>query len=422
MKLIKEAGLVIGAIIALSAMVFVLNNLFLSIQRSNYEKSPNTAALARKQTPTSDLPRATKVKTTKTPSPKPKPTRTPTPKVTSVLSSPTPETIDVAKLHVTNTHQVDNLLACDLRIAVSPNRKSFVCGNVRGGKGVWLGTFKKGLTKQLAEKPGYVRWFPDGQKIAYAVGVPSGKASTLFEIDLASGQRTEIGQTLNASHFQVDTAGRILFIARDGPALWDSNNTETKIVSQPGSQIGILMENSFTGDPAAADSSFLLSPDGRYLAIQSVWYEKGTLSLVDLESSATVTVTEQIGNAALPMTWAPDSSKLLYSTQDDETVGSGLWFVNADGTNPQQIWQTDQCVNIQYVKLMTDGETPIFVCTKGGNSFEVYWHYMALDPSSGVLNDLFTNGEGLDLVNDGFDVLILRSIQDVGDWILEISQ
>lgn len=423
MKFLKEIAVVLGSAVALIALISLLNNQFLAIRQISPELNIDTAALATKQTPPTQVTlRPTRVSRTQTPTPKAKSTRTPTPPATLAKASPTPVVINVAKLHQTNLRRVDDLLQCDLRVAVSPNRKSFVCGNVKNGKGVWLGTFKKGLTKQLAEKPGYVRWFPDGQRIAYSVGVPSGQMSTLFDIDLASGKLTEIGQTSNASHFQVDDAGSVLFLAKNGPMIRNSNNGQTKPITNPGSQLGSLMESEFSGDPAAADSSFLLSPDGQHLAIQSVWYEKGTLTLVDLNASTIVTVTEQMGNGALPMTWTSDSSRLYYATQDENATGSALWFVNADGVNPQQIWQTTACVNLQYVKLMADGQTPIFVCTKGGNSFEVDWHYMALDPTTGMLNDLFTNGEGLDLVNDGFDILVLRSVEDIGDWIIEISQ
>ncbi len=414
MKTLSKGLLWIAAGVAFVAFVFGLNYVFSSFSAPNEQTNTGAAALARQKTPTVEL----------TATQRPRRTRTPQATATSTSGS----TIDVSKLHVVNERRVDDILQCGQRVMVSPDRKRFVCPAVRDGRGVWLGNFKRGLTKQLAERGGYVQWFPDGKRIAYAVGAPYGHATKLYEIDLATGKKTEVGQTSDASHFQVDQNGQIFFLGKDGLRTWNSQNGAQMELSATNPTLQSITDSAFSGDAATADSDFLLSPDGKYMAITTVWYDQGTLSITDINAGSVVTVTDQIGESGLPVAWSPDGTQLAYSTRTEHGTtplpfnGSMLWLADANGTNPREIFRTDKCVTLEYVTWAPDGQTLLFVCTEGGNSFEVDWHYMAFDPRTGTLKELFTNGEGLDLVNDGLDILILRSVENTGNWIVEISE
>ncbi len=417
MKTIQKIGLTLAAVLAFGAFVFGVNLLFSSFSAQRKENNGNVAAVAKK-TPTANVsPRATRTRRT----------RTPAPQKTNPPPSATPAG-NVATLHVIGERRVDDILQCNQGVMISPDRKQFICSNVQGGRGVWLGTFEKGLTKQLATKGGYVEWSPDGKKIAYTIGVPFGRATTLYEIEIETGKQIEVGQTRDARNFRVDKQGRIFFVGPQGLTAWSSRSGAENSITDVNARLAGMDQSGFSGDPLAFDSAFFVSPDGQQIVFQNVYDDKGTLTLTDLNSGTVTILTDQVGNATLPLAWSPDGTQLAYSTRTEhgltplEFNGSMLQLADANGANPKEIFRTDRCVDLRYVTWLPDGQTLLFVCTEGGNSFEVYWHYMALDPKTGAVKELFSNGEGLDLVNDGFDILILRSVENTGDWIIELSQ
>lgn len=417
MKTVSKMFLTILAILAFVAFIYILNSLFstISVQQANTQGS---VASAKKKTPTIEVPRKTR-----------QVIRPQTPAIRKTNPAPSPiATGSVPKLHVVNERKVDDLLQCEVRVAVSPDRKSFVCGKVRGGRGVWLGSFENGLTKQIADKEGYVQWFPNGKRIAYTIGVPIGKATKLYEIDLATGDKIEVGQTRDARNFSVDRNGQIFFLGREALTVWNSQTKTAKPVTELNARLAGIDQTAFTVDPLRFDSALFLSPDGERIVIQDVYDDKGSLILTDLSTGNVVTLTDEVGNATSPIAWSPDTSQVAYSSRTErdaaslEFKGAMLWVTDAIGNNPQEVFRTDQCVDLRYVTWLPNGQTILFVCTEGGNSFEVYWHYMALNLSTGTADELFMNGEGLDLVNDGLDILILRSVQNTGNWIIELSE
>ncbi len=318
--------------------------------------------------------------------------------------------IDVSKLHVVNITQVD--FHCNQAVSIAPDNEHYVCSKGGVGTGLWLGSFSKGLEKKLADNGGYARWLPNGRQIVYAEGVPFGRPTTLYELNIENGARTAIATTSDQWHFQILPDGRVTFL-QAGLQVWNSNTRALRSLGQV----------SFGANSVASvDSNFIISPDGQQLAIQSVFYEKGTLYLQELSTGKVITLTNEVGNAVLPMGWSPDGRTLAYSFRPENTRDPELWLVNADGTNPRRLWRGELARAFEFLTWMPDGQTLLYINDPGGTSFEVGWTYMAISVKGGAPKALFTNGEGLALFDNGRKILIFRSVEDKGNWIVELSQ
>ncbi len=100
---------------------------------------------------------------------------------------------------------------------IAPDSEQFVCPNAYGEPGLWYGSFRRGIIRRVADKPGYVAWFPDNKRIVHSEFVSLCYASPLYVLDLASGESIQIGFVSNERAFQVRSDGRAFFLE---PNFW----------------------------------------------------------------------------------------------------------------------------------------------------------------------------------------------------------
>ena len=133
----------------------------------------------------------------------------------------------------------------------------------------------------------FSRWFPDGKRI-------------VFERDWGEG-RWNTGETVHRELFIIDETGR--------------------------------NEHSFMVDKHRTDTSPTPSPDGRYIAFDSLRTGELDIYLYDLARDKLTALTNnkiEGGWTQVP-SWSPDGSRIVYHN------GEAIWVMNADGRRKEQI-------------------------------------------------------------------------------------
>ena len=134
---------------------------------------------------------------------------------------------------------------------------------------------------------GAPRWFPDGKRI-------------VFERDWGEG-RWNTGPTMRREFFIIDETGR--------------------------------NERSFMVDPHRTGTSPAPSPDGRYIAFDSLRTGELDIYVYDLARDKLTALTNNKveGGYTQAPSWSPDGSQIVYHN------GEAIWVMNADGGRKEQI-------------------------------------------------------------------------------------
>ncbi len=330
------------------------------------------------------------------------------PGATATFAAP----IAVSKLHVAKISPLD--LHCNGAAAIAPDNEHYVCAGGPDSPGLWLGSFGKGLQKRLAENGGPpAAWLPNGKALVYTEIVRD-RPTMLYEVDVETGERTAISPTTFPSggdHLQVLPDGRVAFLEKGALQVWDSSTKTTKEVQA----IGCIDPKT---EGTVASSYTAVSPDGASVAEACA----GSLYLIDVRVGKTITLSNQVGIFVKPMAWSPDGSQLAYSVQPDSTRTAELWLVNADGSSRRRLWLNKQARAFGWFTWMPDGQTLLFVNNPGGTSFGPGYVYMVISASGGPPKELFKNGDSLQLFDNGRKILISRSVEDTGYWIVDLAQ
>ncbi len=277
-----------------------------------------------------------------------------------------------------------------------------------------LGQVRSPLEKRLAESGGApARWLPDGKAIVYS-DIVRGQPTMLYQVQVETGARTAISATTDpfgGDHLQVLPDGRVIFLEKDKLQAWDSKTG----MLNPLQAIGCI--DSKTQTPVASYYT-AVSPDGARVAEACA----GSLYLTDVSASKTITLSDQVGIFVRPMAWSPDGRQLAYSVQPDASRIAELWLVNGDGSNARRLWQDEGARAFDWLTWMPDGQTLLFIKNPGGTSFGPAYAYVGISVSGGAPKELFKNGQSLQLFDNGRKMLISRSVEDSGDWIVELAQ
>src|SRR2546421_2612574 len=185
-------------------------------------------------------------------------------------------------------------------------------------------------------------WSPDGTKIAFAK--ERGAFSEIFVMNAdGSDQRRLTQSKFDQSHTWSPDGTQIAF--------WRMDN-----IPMSPSSMGIFVMNADGSDQrAVASTSFFLqpawSPDGLKLAVAD-YGALGTygIYLINVDGSNRTQITQPSTSPVLfedhDPAWSPDGSKITFTRCDGSDgydcwdTTSHLWVVNADGSNPTKLTDT----------------------------------------------------------------------------------
>ncbi|GAW93771.1 zf-HC2 domain-containing protein [Calderihabitans maritimus] len=191
-------------------------------------------------------------------------------------------------------------------------------------------------------------WSPDGSQIAYVTyqnGYPE-----VWVYDLLSG---------NSSNLTLDVTGEARQrLEEKTDDLWAYNpvwspkgeiaylttrfdNVDIMLIDKQGENHVLTQTEAVEGYPA-------WSPDGEKLAYFRSWFNPETgqqenqVYLINKDGTEPVSLTPPIAAASMVPAWSPDGKRIAINVAKSDSTAeveksSGIWLVNADGTNLQKI-------------------------------------------------------------------------------------
>lgn len=239
----------------------------------------------------------------------------------------------------------------------------------------------------------YAEYSPDGAYIAYEAYLSKEISSdeSLLEIDWEKSG----GNFENVDSLQIG----------DGESL-DSGDSG-KIEINPGQ---FLSGSVVLGiDLSEFDDFVRLEGDEKQIALVQVGMEritgrsilesKSQIYTMDLETGSVKRITRNVGKAKGPV-WSPDGLEIVYYVEKE--VGSDIWIVNSDGTNPRQLtnshdndvfpsWSPDGRKIV--FSSDEDGDYDLYIMSKDGKNVEKIFNddWKNLDPTWGNKPTCFDN-------------------------------
>lgn len=301
-------------------------------------------------------------------------------------------------------------------VAIAPDGEHFTCGNKDG---LWYGSFSTGLERRIREL-GYANWLSDGKSIVYFKTAPIGGSTQLIKIDIEDGKETEIGTAQSEMRIQTLAGNRVAFTQPDGIKIWSAETGQMRSVVDDAALQMQIGGYALSDSAVSIDSKFKFSPDARSIAVQSVFYENGTLLVTDLDKGRVIAVTNQIGDYYDPFIWAPDGEQLYYSILGEREVPE-LWVVNKDGTNARKVLQGTRRGAFTHLTWMPDGETLLFRDARVTGTAELDDIYKAVNVKDGTVKELFTNGVSIQLAANGKKLLFVRTINERQRYVAALA-
>lgn len=194
------------------------------------------------------------------------------------------------------------------------------CGlSTRRGE-LWLGSLDRGLERLLTKEAGYAAWSPDGRAIAYIEWPDQtvrAEVSTVMLLDLESGQEIEAGITDFTYWLDFTPNSKLVYHRQGELRLFDPTLRSERAVP----------EVTVANNPPYYYSECKFSPDGKRIAGLEVAYDRGVLTVVDIETGQRIKISDQIGPPWGPFDWSPDGQQLAYSIVLEETRFPELYYI-----------------------------------------------------------------------------------------------
>ncbi|MFZ4664171.1 MAG: hypothetical protein ACOYNY_44640 [Caldilineaceae bacterium] len=337
---------------------------------------------------------------------------------------------------------------------------------------LWLISASEGLEKLLLkDELVSFRWASDDTTILYVpefslpkntLDSPSTQPLTLLNVD--TGERRNIGLTTRGAPFSSPSAAIVAFqeqevvkasnlhtgveqrilstsviyslgesasVASTDPGYEPTKMPDIFLTPAPEEMIPItttpianpLAPGCF---PPSCDTRFLLSPNGKKLAVHQILPQGNVLLIIDVATQGSALITKQVVNSIYPFGWSPDSNRLAYATVSETTRSPELWLVDADGIEPRLLGSAKERTGIyEYVTWLPNGVDIVYVFTPSGSSTSQGAEYQIISVEGGDPFTLFTNGYGLEVFDGGRRLLFSREVYegrfDPGTWIANLS-
>lgn len=337
---------------------------------------------------------------------------------------------------------------------------------------LWLMSASEGLEKLLLKDELITfRWAYDNTSILYspdlsfATGaVTSSSVQPLFLLNVDTGERREIGSTTKTAQLATVSSSEIIFQEQEvvksvnlrsgtekrvlnfsttfylppSPPITDAQmgyepTTIPDIFLTPSAEEMIPITITPSVDPLApgcfppsCDTRFLLSPDGKKLAIHQIFPQGNALVLVDVATQHTTLVTTQTVDSMYPFGWSPDSKRLAYTIVVETTRNPELWLVNADGTESRLLAAAKNRMGIyEYITWLPNNVDIVYVFTPSGSTTGQGAEYQVVSVEGGEPFILFTNGYGLEIFDGGRQLRFSREVHegqfDPASWTAKLS-
>jgi len=217
-----------------------------------------------------------------------------------------------------------------------------------------------------------IAWSPDGESIAYCVGNSSGMDYGIFEFNLAGGTEKSLTDYkwnyLGMIEWLPDKSG-MLVTAREKADGFD----QIWRLSLPEGRAELITNSTESLELKGASSDFTKIIAQQEFLNSSVW----VASKDDLSNA------QAIARAQWDMAWTADG-KIIFPAR--ETIKTGIWLINPDGSDKKQITAEDSLERSPTVS--PDGRFVVFVSTRNGR--QNIWR---MDADGGNQTQL-TRGEG----------------------------
>ncbi|HSC71992.1 MAG TPA: hypothetical protein VLH58_11595 [Candidatus Methylomirabilis sp.] len=177
-------------------------------------------------------------------------------------------------------------------------------------------------------------WSPDGTEIVFAAGVSGGLR--LWIMDFFTGNATPLTQVSTASdtHPAWSPDGtKIAFTRCDGTPL----QCDIWVVNADGTS-----PLNLTQAPASNDVQPAWSPDGAQIAFSTNRDGNEEIYVMSSTGAGALRLTDTPEQDSSP-DWSPDGTLITFARLDPQ-LGSAIWVMNADGTNPHSLGAGEQPV------------------------------------------------------------------------------
>ena len=210
-------------------------------------------------------------------------------------------------------------------------------------------------TKQVDEFP--ASWSPDGTRLAYTTDAitSEGFIQDLYVIDFDGTDQVQITDTPDRPEYDVEFSPdgtKLAFLAEDANGALDIH-----VVNVDGTGEQPLT----TGGIAGFGMSW--APDGSSIVFARI--ETGGLSSVNVSTKAVTTLTQ----TGYSPDHSPDGAKIAYSDSSEDTINQ-LFVANADGSQPNMIFQAPTRGSLVLGGWAPDGSKLLFQVTYGRGDFE----------------------------------------------------
>ncbi|MFB3830016.1 MAG: prolyl oligopeptidase family serine peptidase [Bryobacteraceae bacterium] len=187
--------------------------------------------------------------------------------------------------------------------------------------------------------------------------------------DLTPGTREAPPFSLGGpDDYAISPDGQELCYAINGDAMpATSTNSDLFVVALAGGQ-----PRRITSNPGA-DNSPLYSPDGKWLAWRSqrrAGYESDRWRLIVMERATgrLNVLTEGVDRWVASFTWAPDSSRLFFTTEDRGQ--QAIWYIAVTGGEIKQA--ASGASQLDDMQFTPDGRTMVYTGQSGSQPVEIY--------------------------------------------------
>ncbi|GAB4435232.1 MAG: hypothetical protein Fur0044_32490 [Anaerolineae bacterium] len=309
----------------------------------------------------------------------------------------------------------------------APDGNRYLCRRGQPAREMWLGTLDKGITELLVKEVADYAWTPNGKEVVYTEWVDS-KEKPLKMLDLDTGSVSELGTSdLPYSMMQFTPAQELIY-AQHGEL------RAAKLASDTGRTV-ISQDQTITEIPPFNDDplyqiSFEFSPDGERIAIAEGTYSNNTLAIVDRNTGKTIEISNEIGASLDAFSWSPDGRKLAYSIISKDDNQAELWLVDADGSNPNLLTETNEQMSYNFLNWLPNGKVILFVLIPTGGTNAIQESiFQVIDSKGGEPQTLFTDGSYLQLIGNGNRLVFYREYYDEnsgrvsksGYWIASLT-
>ncbi len=318
----------------------------------------------------------------------------------------------------------------------------FLCYlSAKGEPQLWLASLDEGFKRPLLTNQRIqFSWF-NNHHILYAHSTAdpfSTKSRPVFMMDIHSGQQVSLGDTSRETDLQGLMTNKVAFLNQQNIHIVNVDFATT-LRAKPDITLNILGQSeesdnsadipnpSTSNDHLYFRTFFKVSPNSQKIAILQTAYEKGTLTVMDVHSQQKTILAENIAAISRnSFTWSPDSSILAYTIIPTSTYIPELWTVQTTDLGfPQQLWTGKEPLTFDYLTWLPNRDELLFSHIPTGIPASMYSVYQAINVKTGEHTELFTNGIGLDISNNGTRITFNREYidhkLDIGIWIATLS-